>query len=179
MTGWQTLPYLPRPNGTGNNTGCQHSLLWDLKVLQCAFLGSGFHCEGLSFRPCKTAYHPDCIAVGTPFTTCHTYGLGLTFPLVADWANFVCEACTVCAVIHRELTSPEDWSACGSSIWPTTGPSVLTRRFIKIVSKLSGTLSMHSTFVFSDLLLCYILPPDQRYQSCGVRSCTVYASARR
>jgi hypothetical protein len=47
--------------------------------------------------------------VGAPFTTRRKDGLGLSFPPVHDWANFVCEACTVRAVIKRELTGLDDW----------------------------------------------------------------------
>ena len=35
---------------------------------------------------------------------------GLVFPKVSVWPSFVCEACTVRAVVNRELHSREDYA---------------------------------------------------------------------
>jgi hypothetical protein len=59
--------------------------------------------------PCQSAYHATCIAVGAPFVTRRKDHAGLSFPKVTDWGTFVCEACTVRAVVRRELTDVNDW----------------------------------------------------------------------
>jgi hypothetical protein len=64
---------------------------------------------GIPIQPCKTAYHPTCNAVGSPFTSRRRYQAGLAFPAIHDWANFICEACTVRGILQRELTGRDDW----------------------------------------------------------------------
>jgi hypothetical protein len=64
---------------------------------------------GIPIRPGKTAYHPTCIAVGSPFTSRRRYQAGLAFPAIHDWANFICEACTVRGILQRKLTGPDIW----------------------------------------------------------------------
>ena len=59
--------------------------------------------------PCGTRYHPHCIRVGPPFTTRLRNQQGLVFPRVKHWGTFVCELCTVRAVLGRELRGREDW----------------------------------------------------------------------
>ena len=59
--------------------------------------------EGTTFAPCHAGYHPRCIKAGTPFTSRRRHGAGLVFPNVAIWPNFVCEVCTVRAVLRRPL----------------------------------------------------------------------------
>lgn len=78
-------------------------------MIRCAFVDRGFEQGGKRFQPCKTVYHPSCISAGAPFTTRRKDGLGLSFPSVKDWPTFVCEACTVRAVLGRELTGANDW----------------------------------------------------------------------
>jgi hypothetical protein len=78
-------------------------------VIRCEFSDKGFELKKKVFRACQTAYHPPCISVGPPFTTRRKNGLGLTFPNVREWPTFICEACTVRAVLGRELTGPDDW----------------------------------------------------------------------
>ena len=60
-------------------------------------------------HPCHSAYHVTCIAVGAPFVTRRKNNAGLSFPNITDWGTFVCEACTVQAVVGRELTDVNDW----------------------------------------------------------------------
>jgi hypothetical protein len=47
--------------------------------------------------------------VGAPFTTRRKADAGLSFPTVSEWPNFICEACTVRAVLDRELRGVNDW----------------------------------------------------------------------
>jgi hypothetical protein len=65
--------------------------------------------DGRWARPCKSSYHPTCIRAGLPFTSRRRHSAGLVFPDIATWPTFVCEACTVRAVLDRELTGAEDW----------------------------------------------------------------------
>ena len=46
--------------------------------------------------------------VGPPFHTRRKNNLGLSFPAVSDWPNFICEACTVRSVTKREITYKTD-----------------------------------------------------------------------
>ena len=56
-----------------------------------------------TFRPCHGRYHVQCFRVGEPFRSRRSKSQGLHFPAVHSWPNFICEACTVRAVIGREL----------------------------------------------------------------------------
>jgi hypothetical protein len=47
--------------------------------------------------------------VGPPFSSRRKNDEGLCFPKLRTWPNFICEACTVRAVIDRELTGLNDW----------------------------------------------------------------------
>ena len=58
--------------------------------------------------PCGVAYHAECIRVGPPFSTRLRHGRGLSFPPVKHWGTFICEKCTVRAVIGRELILQSD-----------------------------------------------------------------------
>ena len=71
---------------------------------RCHFASQGFTFEGTDFRPCGTTYHLQCIVVGLPFRTRLAKDGGLSFPAVAVSPPFVCEACTVRAMLGRELT---------------------------------------------------------------------------
>jgi hypothetical protein len=56
------------------------------------------------FRPCYTRYHPACLCIGLPFQSRLPGAKGLRFPTRTElWGQFVCEACTVRAVLFREL----------------------------------------------------------------------------
>lgn len=58
--------------------------------------------------PCGVCYHTQCFRVGPPFTTRRLRNAGLSFPPVGHWPHFICEACTVRAVLQRELIQPRD-----------------------------------------------------------------------
>lgn len=89
--------------------GCERLLKSDDDRLVCSFATAGFEQNGLLYLPCGTAYHPGCIVVGEPFRTRLAKEKGLSFPKVPIIPNFVCEACTVRAVLKRELMrSKED-----------------------------------------------------------------------
>jgi hypothetical protein len=60
-------------------------------------------------RACKTAYHPACISAGAPFTSRRRNQVGLQFPDVRDWPNFIRKACMVRSVLGRELTATTNW----------------------------------------------------------------------
>ena len=57
---------------------------------------------------CGVSYHTDCFRVGPPFTTRLRKGQGLVFPRVRHWGTFICEKCTVRAVVGRELSLSSD-----------------------------------------------------------------------
>ena len=57
---------------------------------------------------CGVAYHCECIRVGPPFHSRLGLGRSLGFPSVEIWPNFVCEVCTVRAVLDRELRRGPD-----------------------------------------------------------------------
>ena len=59
-------------------------------------------------RPCQASYHTKCLAVGYPFVSRRQNGAGLCFPKVTEWATFICELCTVRAVLQRELHGARD-----------------------------------------------------------------------
>jgi len=50
-----------------------------------------------------------CIRVGPPFRTRQLKNRGLYFPNISEWPNFICEGCTVRAMVDRELHSREDY----------------------------------------------------------------------
>jgi hypothetical protein len=60
-------------------------------------------------QPCGVSYHTQCIRVGTPFHTRQLKNRGLQSPLVKEWPNFICEGCTVRAMVDRELHGKEDF----------------------------------------------------------------------
>ena len=53
--------------------------------------------------PCGSLYHHGCLRAGHPFQTRLRDRGGLTYPSVEYVPNFICEACTVRAVLGREL----------------------------------------------------------------------------
>ena len=81
----------------------------DEPTLTCTFAKTGFNLNDQTFRPCGARYHPQCIKAGPPFTTRLRKNHGLTFPPVTHWGTFVCECCTVRAVLTRELHGRRDW----------------------------------------------------------------------
>ena len=90
--------------------GCRRGCSPTQAVIRCSFATSGFvFSNGGAARPCKSSYHPQCIRAGLPFTSRRRHSGGLVFPKISTWPTFVCEACTVRAVLDRELTAPDDW----------------------------------------------------------------------
>ena len=83
--------------------GCDGLLRQDEARHTCCFATSGFEQGGRHYLPCGTAYHLGCIKVGEPFRTRLANDKGLSFPSIDIVPNFICEACTVRAVLGREL----------------------------------------------------------------------------
>jgi len=70
----------------------------------CLFCDTGFQVADFKARPCCTRYHVGCISVGLPFLTRLQARKGLFCPRdLARQRHFVCEACTVRAVLQEEL----------------------------------------------------------------------------
>ena len=63
----------------------------------------GFIQDGQEFLACGTSYHTSCIVVGKPFRTQLANLRGLSYPAVYWLPNFICECCTVRAMLGREL----------------------------------------------------------------------------
>lgn len=80
--------------------------------LTCRFAHRGFaFTDGNRVIPCRTRYHLGCVKVGVPFRTRLSKNKGLELPLLKDFPGFICEACTVRAVVDRELGSgPSDYA---------------------------------------------------------------------
>jgi len=83
--------------------GCSFPITRTEGQHQCRFARTGFDQDGVIFLPCGTTYHPRCIVVGEPFNTRLGAQKGLSFPPVEITPNFICEACTVRAMLGREL----------------------------------------------------------------------------
>jgi hypothetical protein len=65
----------------------------------------GYELDGTFLTPCENKYHPECIQVGKTFKTRLARAtLGLQYPPAITRFPFICEACTVRAVLRRELT---------------------------------------------------------------------------
>ena len=79
-------------------------------MLRCQFRLSGFRFhDGTKCLPCEASYHIQCFRVGQPFSSRRKSAAGLVFPPVRHLPKFICECCTVRAVLDRELTGSEDW----------------------------------------------------------------------
>jgi hypothetical protein len=90
--------------------GCRRGHSPTQAILRCAFADSGFElADGRQARPCKSSYHPLCIRDGLLFSSRRNKSAGLVFPDISIWPTFVCEACTVHAVLGRELMGVDDW----------------------------------------------------------------------
>jgi hypothetical protein len=71
----------------------------------CLFRETGYELDGTFFTPCENQYHPECIKVGKPFKTKLVRATsGLQYPPAMTRFPYICEACTVRAVLVRELT---------------------------------------------------------------------------
>ena len=112
-TGWTDFPSPDGENRTNKKlrrcAGCQQVIKQDEPILTCTFARTGFTLQNKVFHPCGARYHPKCIKAGPPFTTRLRNNAGLAFPKVTHWGTFVCECCTVRAVIKRKLHSRRDW----------------------------------------------------------------------
>jgi hypothetical protein len=99
------------PNVTGKRAhccaGCWQTLEQRQPRISCSFGLSGFPFDGdngTHARPCDTRYHYGCVQLGPPFTTCVKTRTGLHFSgKIRTLSSFICEACTVRAVLQREL----------------------------------------------------------------------------
>jgi hypothetical protein len=74
----------------------------------CIFREIGYELDGTYFSPCDNQYHPECIKLVKLFKKRPVRAtLGLKYPPAMTCFPFICEACTVRAVLGRELT----WTA--------------------------------------------------------------------
>lgn len=70
----------------------------------CMFHSSGFTLSSRQFRPCGSKYHAGCIRVGPPFTSRLIKGCrGLEYPSKMTAFPYICESCSVRAILQREL----------------------------------------------------------------------------
>ena len=83
--------------------GCTSPIRRSDKWVKCTFHSEGFATDTGRMVPCGTTYHPHCIRAGPPFTSRRKKQSGLVFPAITDWPNYICELCTVRAVLGREL----------------------------------------------------------------------------
>jgi len=84
--------------------GCERPIESHHRLHSCVFYKTGFTLNETVFRPCHNRYHAGCIRVGAPFTSRlvkHTRGM--EYPPRMYSFPFICEACTVRAVLGREL----------------------------------------------------------------------------
>jgi hypothetical protein len=99
------------PNGIGNRpqccAGCCQTLEQRQPRISCTFGLTGFPFDGdggMRARPCGTRCHYGCVQLGPPFTTRLKIRAGLYFSgKIRTLTSFICEACTVRAVLQREL----------------------------------------------------------------------------
>ena len=106
--GWTRLPRPPCGCSIDNRrhlcTGCWKPLTTTDLTYSCLFCDTGFQVADFKARPCCTRYHVGCISVGLPFLTRLQARKGLFCPRdLARQRHFVCEACTVRAVLQEEL----------------------------------------------------------------------------
>jgi hypothetical protein len=106
---WTHLPRYERHSGFGKKlnicVGCEGYIPPGNVSHFCLFRKVGYELDGTLFTPCESQYHPECIKVGKPFKTrLVRTTLGLHYPPSMTHFPFICEACTVRAVLGRELT---------------------------------------------------------------------------
>ena len=80
-------------------------------MVTCSFALEGFKFDdGTICTPCGVCYHPQCFRAGPPFYSRRKNEAGLSLPrTIRQWANFICEKCTVRSVLDRELDYAKDW----------------------------------------------------------------------
>jgi hypothetical protein len=106
---WTQLPRCDLHSGFGTKlnicVGCEGYITPGDHSHFCLFREFGYELVGTSLSPCGNQYHPECIKVGKTFKTRLTRAtLGLQYPPAMTRFPFICEACTVRAVLGRELT---------------------------------------------------------------------------
>ena len=75
----------------------------------CQFHSQGFPSSQVSrMASCGTSHHARCFRAGLPFASRSHPGQSLSLPPLEVWPNFVCELCTVRAVLQQELGHPGD-----------------------------------------------------------------------
>jgi hypothetical protein len=107
---WTHLPLPPTAVGTRNKpdycAGCRFPLSRTSNTIKYHFHYSGFVVDDQTYLPCCTRYHPGCIKAGLPFTTLLPNNGGLSIPnAIKEWPFFICEVCTIRAVLQKELRS--------------------------------------------------------------------------
>ena len=88
--------------------GCLQRIQPTTSHLTCHFHSKRFKLPDKWALPCGTAYHSRCFRAGPPFTSRREKEAGLSLPPIRYWPCFVCELCTVRAVLQRELGHPGD-----------------------------------------------------------------------
>jgi hypothetical protein len=110
---WTNLPKCEHHSGFGTKLniclGCEGYITPGDQSHFCLFRKVGYAWDGDYFSPCGNQYHPECIKVGKPFKTRLVRAtLGLQYPLAMTHFTFICESCTVRAILGRELTWTSD-----------------------------------------------------------------------
>jgi hypothetical protein len=106
---WTHVPKCERHSGFGTKlnifVGCEGYITPGDQSHFCLFRKIGYELDGASLSRCGNQYHPECIKVEKPFKTRLVRAtLGLQYPPVMARFPFICESCTVRAVLGRELT---------------------------------------------------------------------------
>jgi hypothetical protein len=106
---WTHLPKFERHSGfrTKLNTcvRCEGYITPGDHSHFCLFREIGYELDGNFYTPGENQYHPDCIKVVNTFKTRLVRAkLGLQYPPAMTHFLFICEACTVRAVLGWELT---------------------------------------------------------------------------
>ena len=103
--GWTRLP-LPelRLRSRSNWRHCMGcSTACESPAHVCLFEDTGFTLGSLVHKPCHVRYHAHCIRVGKPFTSRDRSHKDLEYPAQLASFPFVCESCTVSAIMGRPL----------------------------------------------------------------------------
>jgi hypothetical protein len=94
--------------------GCRGLLDQKRPILRCYFEDTSFELQeaaqakpALMSVPCRSRYHEDCFKLSRPFVSRLAQEKGLCLPtgFAAVIPAFICECCTVRAVLKRELTA--------------------------------------------------------------------------
>jgi hypothetical protein len=97
---WTNLPKGERHSGFGTKlnicVGCEGYITPGEQSHFCLFMKIGYELDGAPFSPRGNQHHPECIKVGKPFRARLVRAM-TRFP-------FICESCTVRALLGWELT---------------------------------------------------------------------------